>query len=142
MRTIAGALTGTALLAAAIVTGGLDRTPAQAAPVPAPAFDPPAFDPVVAKAAFMPCSVCHAVTKGANKSGPSLYGIVGRKVATAPGFKYSPSMIAKGGVWSEGALDTYLTNPRQTVPGTYMSYSGQKDPAKRAALIGYLKTLK
>lgn len=137
MRTIAGALTGTALLAAAIVTGGLDRTLAKAAPVPAPAFDP-----AVAKAAFMPCSVCHAVTKGANKAGPSLYGIVGRKVATAPGFKYSPSMIAKGGVWSEAALDTYLANPRQTVPGTYMSYSGQKDPAKRAALIGYLKTLK
>jgi cytochrome c len=28
------------------------------------------------------------------------------------------------------------------VPGTRMTYSGQTDPAKRKAIIAYLKTLK
>ena len=35
----------------------------------------------------------------------------------------------------------FVAAPAQTVPGTRMFYAGQKDPAKRAALIAYLKTL-
>jgi cytochrome c len=94
------------------------------------------------KAAFAPCMACHTKDKGVNKIGPSLFGVVGRKVASVSGFSYSAAMKAKGGNWTPEQLDTYITNPRQVVPGTYMSYPGQKDPAKRAALIAYLKTFK
>ncbi|MFA6122788.1 cytochrome c family protein [Sphingomonas sp.] len=94
------------------------------------------------KAAFAPCMACHTKDKGVNKIGPSLFGVVGRKVASVSGFSYSAGMKAKGGNWTPEQLDAYITNPRQVVPGTYMSYPGQKDPAKRAAVIAYLKTFK
>lgn len=92
--------------------------------------------------AFAPCAACHKVEKGKNGLGPSLYKIIGRKKASVPGFSYSDAMKAKGGVWSESELDVYLTNPRAFVPGTRMSYPGMKDPAKRAAVIAYLKSVK
>jgi len=123
---------GIALFAALAVSSvGVRAEPTAAAP-----------DLALGKQAFAPCMVCHRVTKGDNAIGPSLYKVVGRKVATAPGFNYSPAMKAHGGAWTPEKLDAYLTNPRQVVPGTLMSYPGQKDPAKRAALIAYLKTLK
>ena len=40
------------------------------------------------------CGVCHTAEKGApNKIGPNLFGVVGRKSATAPGYMYSPAMM-------------------------------------------------
>ncbi|PCD02675.1 cytochrome C class I [Sphingomonas spermidinifaciens] len=94
------------------------------------------------KQAFAPCSACHAVTPNTKRMGPSLHGVVGRKVAGAPGFAYSPALKAKGGAWTPAALDAFLADPRGWAPGNRMSYPGVKDPAKRAAIIAYLKTLK
>jgi cytochrome c len=91
------------------------------------------------------CMACHAVSGTTNKVGPYLTGIVGRAVATAEGFSYSDAMKAygaKGEVWDEARLDTYLANPKAVVPGTKMAYSGVKKPEDRADLIAYLKTLK
>ena len=92
--------------------------------------------------AFVPCMSCHAVTPGQNGIGPSLAGVFGRKAGMAPGFVYSEAMKDSGKVWDEATLDTYLTNPMGAVPGTRMMYMGQSDPAKRKAVIEYLKTLK
>ncbi|MDZ7895756.1 MAG: c-type cytochrome [Sphingobium sp.] len=103
------------------------------APVAAPAAPP---------ASFAQCAVCHSVKAGENKLGPSLHGVFGRKVGMVKGFTYSPAMKSHGGTWTAAALDTYLTDPRKAVPGNRMSYMGQKDAAKRAELIAYLKTLK
>ena len=92
--------------------------------------------------AFASCMSCHAVTPGQNGIGPSLAGVFGRKAASAPGFVYSDAMKGSGKTWDEATLDTYLTNPMGVVPGTRMTYMGQTDPAKRKAVIEYLKTLK
>lgn len=100
---------------------------------------PAAADP--GKKAFGQCAACHAVAADTHRIGPSLHKIVGRKIGSAAGYSYSPAMAKKGGKWTEAALDAYLTNPQAYVKGTKMSYPGQKDAAKRAALIGYLKTL-
>lgn len=94
------------------------------------------------KQAFAPCAACHAVTPNTKRLGPSLHGVVGRPVASAPGFAYSPALKAKGGNWTPANLDAFLTDPRTWAPGNRMSYPGVKDPAKRAAIIAYLKTLK
>jgi cytochrome c len=99
-------------------------------------------DPAAGKQAFVPCQGCHSAAQGDEGAGPSLFHVAGRKVASEPGFDYSPAMKAKGGIWSDAALDAYLADPRKAVPGTTMTYPGQKDPAKRAALIAYLKSLK
>lgn len=92
--------------------------------------------------AFAACAGCHSVEPGMNAIGPSLAGVVGRKAGSLAGFEYSPAMKAYGKVWDEATLDTFLTSPMTTVPGTRMSYMGQSDPAARKALIDYLKILK
>lgn len=100
----------------------------------APAGQPPA--------AFAMCMSCHSVTPGDNRLGPSLFGVFGRKAGSEAGFAYSEAMKASGRTWDEATLDKYLTNPRQELPGNKMTFAGIEDPARRKAVIDYLKTLK
>lgn len=94
------------------------------------------------KAAFASiCALCHTAEKGHNNIGPSLYGVVGRKAGTAPGFNYSKAMTSSGITWDADAIDVFITAPKAKVPGTKMPYAGLKDAAKRQAIIAYLKTL-
>lgn len=87
------------------------------------------------------CEICHNLQEGQGpKVGPALYGIVGRPVASVPGFNYSAALKAKGGTWTFGALNTWLTNPRADVPGTAMTFAGLPEK-QRADVIVYLDTL-
>ncbi|MGO9633195.1 MAG: PQQ-dependent sugar dehydrogenase [Steroidobacteraceae bacterium] len=87
------------------------------------------------------CSGCHKVENGtSHRIGPDLWGIVGRKPGSAPGFAdYSGAMRAKGGVWTEAKLDQFIKNPQAAVPGTAMEFAGVADAATRAQIIDYLK---
>jgi cytochrome c len=85
------------------------------------------------------CAVCHTVEPGKNKIGPSLFGVVGRKAGTAPGFDYSEANKKSGLTWTEQTLDTYLTDPQKFIPGTKMVFAGLKDPGERKALIEFLE---
>lgn len=91
---------------------------------------------------FAQCAACHTVKPGQNRLGPTLHRIVGAKKAAAPGFNYSPALKAQKGAWTEAELDAYIANPRAKVPGTRMVYAGMPDPAKRARLIAWLKSVK
>jgi cytochrome c2 len=44
-----------------------------------------------------------------------------------------------GLVWTEEHLDAFLADPEGYLPGTLMSCVGLRDPAERAAVIGYPK---
>jgi cytochrome c len=88
------------------------------------------------------CTMCHSNQAGQNKIGPSLFGVVGRKTGSEPDYTYSPANKAANLTWDEATLDKYLESPRTVVPGTKMTYGGQKDAEKRANLIAYLATLK
>jgi cytochrome c len=93
------------------------------------------------KKAFRNCQSCHTSEKGGkNRIGPNLWNVVGRRKGSMEGFKYSNSMKLKGGTWTFADLNTFLKNPRAFVVGTRMSIKGNRDPIKRAALIGYLMT--
>ena len=92
-------------------------------------------------AAFLQCKTCHAVEPGEHGIGPSLAGVHGSKAAAAAGYNFSSAMKASGLTWDDASLDRYLENPMATVPGSKMAYAGLKDPAKRAEMIAYLKTL-
>jgi len=87
------------------------------------------------------CSICHEVAPDKNRTGPTLFGIVGRKTGSEAGFHYSDANKNAGLTWDAATLNSYLANPRGVVPGTTMAYSGLKDDKKRADLIAYLATL-
>ena len=86
----------------------------------APAFA--AGDAAKGEAVFKQCQTCHVVADAdgnvlagkAAKTGPNLYGVVGRPAGTYPDFKYGKDMIAAGAaglVWDEASLDVYIRDP-------------------------------
>lgn len=88
------------------------------------------------------CSECHSISEGRNKKGPSLFGIVGRRSASVPGYHYSEAMRHTGWVWTPDRLRSYLSHPaRQTVPGTKMKYDGLPDAGQLEDLLAFLNTL-
>jgi cytochrome c len=102
-----------------------------------------AADPAAGKSVFNSyCLICHSVQPGKNMVGPSLFGVVGRKTGSVPGFHYSPANQGANLTWDAATLDKYLQSPRTVIPGTTMTYGGLKDDTKRADLIAYLATLK
>ena len=97
-------------------------------------------DAAKGKKVFAKCKACHALAKGKNKIGPSLYGVFGRKAGTAPGFKrYSPAIKKSGIVWNAETLDKYLAKPRDFIKGNRMPFAGLKKKADRDNLIAYLE---
>lgn len=126
MKKFAGAMFGAGLAASALMGGT--------------AFAQTKGDPVAGKKVFMRCIACHAVQPGAGvKMGPNLAGVVGRKAAAAPGFKYSAAMQKAKVKWDDATLDKWLMRPAAVVPGTSMAFAGLPNPADRANVIAYLK---
>ena len=92
---------------------------------------------------FNRCAICHSDAKGApNKLGPNLFGVVGRKAGTFPGYSFSDAMKRAGFVWTPAKLSDYLASPQKVVPGNNMPFAGIADPKQRAAIVAYLASLK
>ncbi|MFV2089975.1 MAG: cytochrome c family protein [Pseudomonadales bacterium] len=84
----------------------------------------PAFSQADASAGadgFKKCKACHTIQNGdelivrGGRTGPNLYGVIGRQAGTYEGFNYSDSMIAAGEaglVWDEEKLATFISDPR------------------------------
>lgn len=107
-----------------------------------PAMSSQAQTAPAAPPAFNACRACHSVQPGGKSGlGPNLVGVVGRTAGTLAGFNYSPALKASKLKWDEKALDEYLASPTKKVPGSRMPIS-TPDPAKRAAIITYLKSVK
>ncbi len=118
--------------------------PASAAPVTA---EIAAADPALIAAgekAFRQCKSCHMVGEGAqNRVGPQLNGVMGRTVGSIEDFRYSnvfQDAMAAGDVWNLDNLHAFLTNPKESMPGTKMSFRGVRDAADIDALIAYLQS--
>jgi cytochrome c len=82
---------------------------------------------------------CHSVEPAEHQTGPSLAHIWNRKAGTILDFmRYSDALKGSGITWNEGALDKWLANPAQLVPGTTMTFAGIKDRQAREDVIAYL----
>ena len=93
-------------------------------------------DPAAGQALYQAkCGGCHSLD--ANRIGPAHRGMVGRKIASAPGFAYSPAIRKLTGVWTPARLDQWLQNPQKLAPGSKM-YLNVTDAAQRASIIAYL----
>jgi cytochrome c len=91
--------------------------------------------------ALQACAACHSTAQGTNGLGPSLFGVVGRKSGTVPGFNYSRAMKNANLTWSAQDLDAFIANPQEKVPGNRMPFSGLPDAQQRAAIIAYLQSV-
>lgn len=99
-------------------------------------------DAAAGEKAFAVCKTCHSPESGKNMVGPSLWNVHGRPAGQVAGFNYSAANKNSGITWSNEKLFQYLESPQRVVPGTKMTYTGVKEPQKRADIIAYLDTLK
>ncbi|GAB1479791.1 cytochrome c2 [Paracoccaceae bacterium] len=85
--------------------------------------------------AFNKCKACHSViaadgteiVKG-GKTGPNLFGVIGRPVASVADYAYGDSIKAVGAsgkVWDEASLVAYLADP-----AAWLAANGAGDGAK------------
>jgi cytochrome c len=118
--------------------GGEQAKPEPIAPLLAKA------DPKAGEAIFKKCLACHTIEKGGpNKTGPNLYGVVGRPVASHEGFSYSAGMKEFAQTtpnWDYDHLSHFIAGPKAYVKGTAMTFAGLKKEEDRANLLAYLRT--
>lgn len=90
--------------------------------------------------AYRACVACHALEPGLHLSGPSLGNVFGRPAGSAEGYaRYSPGLKNAGFEWNAVALDGWLKNPAETIPGTHMAFKGIDDAKTRADMIDFLE---
>ncbi len=88
---------------------------------------------------FKKCAACHSIVKGgANKIGPALYNVVGRKVGGVADYKYSKALASYDKDWTLEELNGFLKKPASYLKGTKMSYAGLRKEKDRASIIKYL----
>ena len=136
--------------AAPAASAGAEASPPAVA-VPAPAAQPASNPDLAAaiaaadlskgKILFLQCRACHSLVPEAEpgKIGPTLYGVVGRRAGTAPGFAYSEAVAKSGITWAVEEIDKWLQRPSDYLPGNKMVFVGIQNPQDRANIIAYIE---
>lgn len=92
---------------------------------------------------FRACQACHTV-KAADgpRAGPTLAGIMGRRIGTAPGYAFSDALSRLDIVWTrETIARLFEVGPAAYTPGTKMPEQTITDPADRQALVDWLASV-
>lgn len=101
--------------------------------------DDPDFHKLVA-----PCLDCHAIDNvSADRVGPTLKNIVGRRAASIHEYQYSSALYlqaALGLIWAKDSLDRFLESPQSMAQGNAMTFAGIPDASDRAKVIAWLAT--
>ena len=82
------------------------------------------------------CTGCHALE--ADREGPRLAGVYGRKAGSVAGFTYSTGLKNLGVTWNDATLEKWLSDPDIVVKDNNMSFSVPKAEERRD-LIAFLK---
>ena len=101
-------------------------------------------DPAKGKAAFVrQCAICHTVDKGGeNRLGPNLFGILGKKAGTVPGYVYTDAFKRQATwEWTADAMGGWMMFPSKMIPGTAMGVFQGVAECDREDLVAYLATL-
>ncbi len=85
------------------------------------------------------CTACHAVDS--NKIGPAHRGVMGRRVGSLKGYKYSDELAQSRLRWTPQTLNLWLEDPEALVAGQRMGFQVD-DAQERADLIAFLATLR
>ena len=85
------------------------------------------------------CTACHAVDS--NNTGPAHRGVMGRRVGSLPGYKYSSELAQSRLRWTPQTLNAWLEDPEELVAGQRMGFQVESEQ-ERADLIAYLAQLK
>jgi cytochrome c len=89
---------------------------------------------------FRACRACHGLTAAdTHLAGPTLHGVFGRKIATAPGYVYSDALKGMDIVWNAETISKlFEIGPNAYTPGTKMPEQRITDPEDRKALVDWL----
>ncbi|MGH8637097.1 MAG: c-type cytochrome, partial [Burkholderiales bacterium] len=89
---------------------------------------------------FRACVACHTLSPDeGNRAGPTLHGIFGRKIATLPGYNFSPALRQLNIIWTpETVSKLFEVGPMKYTPGTKMPEQ-TIGAADRAALMRFLE---
>lgn len=90
---------------------------------------------------FRACVACHALKPDdGNRAGPSLAGLMGRRIATLPGYNFSPALRNLAIVWTpETVSRLFELGPATFTPGTKMPEQKIGSAADRSALVRFLE---
>jgi cytochrome c len=90
---------------------------------------------------FRACVACHTLgAEQANRAGPTLAGIFGRRIATAPGYNFSDALKRLDIVWTpETVSKLFEIGPQAYTPGTKMPEQRIGSEQDRAALVQFLE---
>ena len=87
------------------------------------------------------CAACHTLTPSdGNRAGPTLHGIFGRRIASAPGYAYSEAFRTMDIVWTkETVAKLFEIGPNAYTPGTKMPEQTISSAEDRQALVDWLE---
>lgn len=90
---------------------------------------------------FRACVACHTLTPDeGNRAGPTLHGVLGRRIATLPGYNFSPALKELDIVWSKKTVaELFEIGPLKYTPGTKMPEQKITSAADRKALVDFLE---
>ena len=90
---------------------------------------------------FRACVACHTLsTEQANRAGPTLANLFGRRIATLPGYNFSEALKRLDIVWTpETVSKLFEIGPSAYTPGTKMPEQRIGSEQDRAALVQFLE---
>jgi cytochrome c len=90
---------------------------------------------------FRACVACHTLKPDeGNRAGPSLAGLMGRRIATLRGYNFSPALRELDIVWTpETVSRLFELGPSTFTPGTKMPEQTIGSAEDRAALVRFLE---
>jgi cytochrome c len=90
---------------------------------------------------YRACIACHTLgAEQANRAGPTLAGIFGRRIATVPGYNFSEALKHLDIVWTpETVSKLFEVGPQAYTPGTKMPEQRIGSEQDRAALVQFLE---